>query len=359
MTIPKAPKNSPVARYGRLAVKGNKVVDKDGKPVQLHGMSLFWSQWKSQFYSEKTVEWLASDWKLSLLRAAMAVEEGGYLTDEAAEIKRVETVVDTSIKVGIYVIIDWHDHKAEKHTSEALNFFGKMAEKYGQYPNVIFEPYNEPVKQSWKYEIKPYHEAIVPMIRAHSDNLIILGTRSWSQEVWEASQDPVPGKNLAYTLHFYASSAPHQAPLREAATSAMNGGVPVFVTEWGTCEYTGDGKVDLGQTQTWLDFLKENKISYANWAIGDKSESCAALTPGASGDGGWSESQLTKSGKFMRETIRKAAATEPTQPATRRRSVPAPPTQRRRRRSTRRRRRSTRRRSTRRRRRRSSRRRSR
>ncbi|MBQ4796798.1 cellulase family glycosylhydrolase, partial [Pectobacterium versatile] len=107
----------------------------------------------------------------------------------------------------MYVIIDWHSHSAENNRSEAIRFFQDMARKYGNKPNVIYEIYNEPLQVSWSNTIKPYAEAVISAIRAiDPDNLIIVGTPSWSQNVDEASRDPINGKNIAYTLHFYAGT---------------------------------------------------------------------------------------------------------------------------------------------------------
>merc|ERR1712048_1026899 len=178
-----------------------------------------------------------------------------------------------------------------------------MAEAYGHMPNVLFEPFNEPEVQGWLDVIKPYHEEIIPVIRQHSSNMIILGTRMWSQQVDEASKDPLSGySNLAYTLHFYAAT--HKGDLRAKAQVALNNGVALFATEWGACSATGDGELDLEEAQRWLDFLQLHKISDANWAIGDKSEACAALLPGSSSQGGWLEKDLSASGRFMRLSLR-------------------------------------------------------
>ena len=92
-----------VKKHGFLKVVGNKVTSESGEPVRLRGMSLFWSQWKPQFWTKGTTEWLQKDWGVSLIRAAMAVESDGYLTNKRAEIKKVKTVVDAAIDVGIYV----------------------------------------------------------------------------------------------------------------------------------------------------------------------------------------------------------------------------------------------------------------
>jgi len=296
------PQMEAVRQHGRLRVQGNKIVGEHGHPVRLRGVSLFWSQWMGQFWNAKTVEWLKRDWHVTLIRAAMGVEKGGYLENPAREKARLEAVVDACIEAGIYVVIDWHDYHAEMHLDEAKAFFRDMAKKYGSTPNVLFETYNEPQQISWSQQIKPYHEELVKVIREYTNNIIILGTRMWSQDADMAAQDPVEGENLAYTIHFYAASMGKE--LRARVSDALRAGVAVFATEWGVCEYTGSGATDLRSAQAWLDFLEENYISDANWAISDKDESCSALREGASDSGGWPASDLTASGAFIRDSIR-------------------------------------------------------
>merc|ERR1712117_2221 len=295
-----APAGSVVEQHGTLSVSGNKIVDKNGDPVRLRGMSLFWSQWMPQYWNRAAIEWLASDWKITVIRCAMGIEHGGYLENPGAEKGRMEAVVDAAIAIGIYVIIDWHDHHAEQHTNQAKGFFSEMASKYGSYSNVMYETYNEPLQVSWSGTIKPYHEQVIPVIRQHTSCPIILGARAWSQDIDEAARDPVSGQNLAYTIHFYANT--HRGELRNKVSSALSTGVAVFATEWGTCSADGNGQLDLGETQTWLNFFAQHHIGDANWAVSDKSEACSALQPGASGNGGWS--QLTQSGSFVRGSIR-------------------------------------------------------
>src|SRR4051812_38066252 len=52
VALPDGP--GPVGRHGALRVAGNRIVDASGEPLQLRGMSLFWSQW-SQYYAPGTV----------------------------------------------------------------------------------------------------------------------------------------------------------------------------------------------------------------------------------------------------------------------------------------------------------------
>ncbi len=293
-----------VDKYGQLSIKGNYIMSQYGDTVQLRGMSLFWSQWMGQFYNADVVKWFKDDWKCTVIRAAMGVDEnGGYMENPYDEKQKVMKVVDAAIANGIYVIIDYHSHNAHSNPELAKKFFAEMAKKYGKYPNVLYEVYNEPLKDiSWMIHIKPYEEAVIKSIREFDpDNIVICGTRQWSQLVYEASRSPITDKNVAYTLHFYAAS--HGEYLWEEAKKALENGICIFVTEFGTCEYTGDGKLDYMQTQKWFEFMDQHKISWCNWSVSDKAETASALQLGARAKGKWQESELTPSGLFVKEEM--------------------------------------------------------
>ncbi len=284
------------------------MVDQKGKPVQLRGMSFFWSQWEGDFYNPSTVKWLKEDWRNTVVRAAMGVDHGGYLQNPAAEKQKVITLVEAAIKEGIYVIIDWHDHEAHKHTAEAKAFFSEMAQRFGKYPNVIYEPFNEPLQNAdWATEIKPYHEAVIQEIRKHDpDNIIVCGTRMWSQRVDEAAENPIRQSNIAYTLHYYAAT--HKQDLRNIAARAIAKGAPLFVTEFGTCAADGNGQVDEAESRAWWDFLDQHQISWCNWSVADKDEAASALKPGTSTTGQWNEASISKSGQLVRKELLSKAA---------------------------------------------------
>lgn len=294
--------------HGRLQVDGVKITSAlHGQPVQLRGMSLFWSQWGegSKYYNEAAINQLVDDWKINVIRIAMGIGEdiNGYLKNPEIEKAKVIAVVDAAIARGIYVIIDWHSHEAELELEASKAFFAEMAQLYGDYPNVIYEVYNEPIAQPWVTTIKPYCESILDTIRVHdTDNLVICGTRNWSQEVEEVATNKITDNNVAYTLHYYAAS--HQANLRAKAQRAINKGVPLFVTEFGTCEASGNGVVDKAESNLWWQFLKENDISWCNWSVSDKVEAASILTSGSSSTGNWSLANYTESGLFVRNELR-------------------------------------------------------
>ncbi|MDP5209306.1 cellulase family glycosylhydrolase [Microbulbifer sp. 2205BS26-8] len=302
-----------------LSVSGNRILI-DGQPGSLAGNSYFWSNngWGGEkYYNASTVSWLKSDWKSTLVRAAMGVEDGGgYFEDPAGNEAKVRVVVDAAIANDMYVIIDWHSHYAHTHDwSQAINFFKRMASDYGHTNNVIYEIYNEPKQVSWSSDVKPYAESVISAIRAiDPDNLIIVGTPTWSQDVDQASYDPIRGyANIAYTLHFYAGT--HGQYLRDKAQTALNNGIALFATEWGTVNADGNGGVNHGETDRWMDFLKSNNISHANWSINDKNEGASALWPGANANGGWPDSSLTESGNKVRQIIRSWVGNTPPNPS--------------------------------------------
>ncbi|PUA29050.1 MAG: endoglucanase [Cellvibrio sp. 79] len=307
-----------MADVAPLSVSGNKILA-GGQVASFAGNSLFWSNngWGGEkYYNADAVRWLKTDWGSNLVRAAMGVEEGGgYLQDPTGNKNKVKAVVDAAIANDMYVIIDWHTHHAEQFTAQSIAFFQEMARTYGNKNHVIYEVYNEPLDTaSWSGVIKPYAQQVVNAIRAiDPDNLIIVGTRTWSQRVDEASRDPIVGKNIAYTLHFYAGS--HGQPIRDFAQTALNNNAAIFVTEWGSVNANGDGGVNYGETNAWVDFMKRNNISHANWALNDKAEGSSALVPGASANGGWASSQLTASGAFAKDIIRNwPRTTDPVDP---------------------------------------------
>jgi len=300
---------TPVARLGQLRVTNGRITGANGAPASLAGPSLFWSNtdWgMSRFYNSAAVEYFASDWNAGIVRAAIAGEhDGSYLDAPAANLARAEAVIDGAIASGIYVVVDWHSHHAEENADEAEAFFQQIARKYGHTPNLIYEIYNEPLDTTdWALTVKPYADRIINAIREiDPDNLIIVGTQSWSQDVDKAAADPIRGQtNIGYSLHFYAGT--HGAQYRQKAERAIRAGLPIMVTEWGSVDHTGDGPVDTASSEAWLTFIRRHQLTHLIWSVSDKREGAAMLVPGANSDGGWQTPDLTRSGRYAREIIR-------------------------------------------------------
>ncbi|MFN8208920.1 MAG: glycoside hydrolase family 5 protein [Bacteroidales bacterium] len=292
----------PVKQHGALSVTGVQLTDQNGKPVVLHGVSFGWHNWWPRFYNENTVKWLAEDWKCTVVRAAMGVEPvKGYIQDPAGSKEKIEAVVNAAIANEIYVLIDWHSHGLRQ--AEAVAFFGEMAQKYGKYPHVIYEIFNEPDKNTWP-EVKNYSIEVIKKIREYDpDNVILVGNPHWDQDIHLVADDPIQGfSNLMYTVHFYAAT--HGKSLRDRSDYAISKGIPVFVSECAGMSANGDGPIDYAAWNQWTEWMDKNSISWVAWSIADKNESCSMLLPSASSRGKWKEKDMKEWGNKTREFIR-------------------------------------------------------
>jgi len=298
------PDDSPVSVHGQLTLDGQQIVDEAGNKVQLKGPSSMWLNWEPTGYAENLegLIWMRDNWNLSIIRAAMGVdEEGAYLEDPATAKRQVKTIIDNAIQAGVYVLVDWHDHNADEHQDEAEAFFDEISAEYADVPNVLYELYNEPLDIDWTSVLKPYHEAVSSVIRANDpDNIIVLGTPNWDQDVDVAAQNPLSGTNLMYTLHFYACS--HGSSYRAKAQAAYDAGLPLFVTEWGATPADGglDGTVCEADAQAWHDWMDPRGISWAAWKLdGCEDSSCYFKDRTVPVTGGWTADDLNGHAPFV------------------------------------------------------------
>jgi endoglucanase len=291
-----------VERHGHLHVKGNQIVDQSGHALALHGMSLYcWGPQGAQYYNPSAIQHLAQDWKCTVIR--IPILPRAYQRNPTNEINRVKTVMDACLANGIYAIVDWHSMRgAQNNIPSAQAFFATVATAYGHTPNILYETWNEPERESWPV-IKAYHEAIIPVIRALDPaNLIICGSRNWDQQIAEASRNPITiSTNIAYSIHFYAAT--HHQFLRDNGTAALTNGVALFATEYGTSEASGTGRFDTVETRFWWNWLAANHLSCANWSMAALGETSAALVPGANATGPWPDDQLKPSGRLVRDYL--------------------------------------------------------
>ncbi len=293
-----------VKKHGQLHVEGTQLVDKAGHPIVLRGLSFGWHSFWPRFYNKGAVDWLAKDFHCTVVRAAMGVEGGDrpYIKDPVFAKEKVYAVVDGAIKSGIYVIIDWHSHNI--NLEEAKSFFDEVSKKYGKHPNIIYEVFNEPDEETWP-EVKAYAEAVIKVIRENDkNNLILVGSPHWDQDVNLPAADPIRGySNLMYTMHFYAAT--HGKSLRDRTDAAMAAGLPIFISESAGMEATGDGPLNYKEWQDYIDWMESRKLSWVTWSVSDKDETCSILQKSASSDGKWRDSDLKESGLKVREYLRK------------------------------------------------------
>lgn len=307
-----------VKTHGALKAKGNQIVNAHGAPLQLAGMSIYWSTFgpnatwgANQFFNAGVVSTLVNDWKSTLVRAPAGVISGSgqNVYNYPATMNLVKAVVDAAIANDIYVIVDWHLESSTPELASATQFFTEMTQTYKNTPNIIWEIWNEPKNVGWS-EIKNYANTIIPIIRKNSSNLIVVGTPNWSHNPDLAANDPITiDANVAYAFHFYAdqNSNGNVDADNNAGMAVVNKAiqkVPLMITEWGTVGNSGSGNVNTNWADKWLAWAKTNNVSWANWSLSNKSESSAALTTSASPNGGWNDGNLSTSGRYVKGKIK-------------------------------------------------------
>lgn len=266
--------------FGQLQVLGTNLSGENGEAVQLTGMSTMGLQWYGGIVNDDAFDALVNDWESNVIRLALYIGEDGYSVHP--ELKDlVQKGIELAIQKGIYVIVDWHvltpGNPNDPVYAGASDFFNEISRDYGKYPNVIYEIMNEPNGDlSWTADLKPYAEKIIDVIRANDpDNIILIGSGTWSQDVDIAAKDPVDGENLMYTVHFYSGT--HGEDLRNKIDKALSLGTPIFCSEWGTSQASGTGGPYITEAQEWLDFFDDRGISWINWSLSNKNETSAAF----------------------------------------------------------------------------------
>lgn len=337
----------PVSQFGQLMagknssgkgqIYGSCEGVKDGAEVQVKGMSLYWSlnDEALEFWTDEGISTMVKDMKIQIVRAAMASAKedwtkGKYQGYELAPDKQkefVNRVVEAAIKNDIYVIIDWHSHTATKQTEISKAFFSEMAKKWGSYDHVIFEIFNEPKNDVNWNQVKDYANQVVAAIRQYSDNLIIVGNPSWDQNPQQAIGNEVTDSkgNIAYALHYYANSHCWEGAygwgdgVKDACEGtkglqAMEAGLSVFMSEWGTAKADGKGTPDENRNSKWQDYMNKHKLSWANWSASKINEGTAAFT----GNSNKTHLEYSTSGKLVKgylssnpETYTACKANEP------------------------------------------------
>lgn len=250
----------PVKQYGQLQVKGAQLCDQQGQPVILHGLNLEWDTRWPRMYNKKYMKTLKREGQYPLLRLAMEVSEGnGYLAHPQQAMACLKPVIETAIKQNIYVIIDWHANSM--HTQEARQFFGEIAQRYGRYPHIIYEIYNEPIEETWT-SIKKYASEVISEIRRYDpDNIVLVGCPHWNQDIHLVTNSPLDGfQNVMYTVHFYAAT--HGDDLRQRTEDAVRQGIPIFISECGAMEASGEGPIDLESEAQWVAMCHRLGISF-------------------------------------------------------------------------------------------------
>lgn len=306
---PSVDDSTPYGQHGALHVENGKLTDADGNTVQLYGMSTHGIAWFPQYINYDSFRTLRDDWNTNCIRLAMyTAEYGGYCAGgDKEQLKQlVRDGVSYATELGMYVIVDWHilsDCDPNQNKDEAIAFFREMSETFADNDNVLYEICNEPNNGTSWDSIKSYAEEVIPVIREQKpDAVILVGTPTWSQEIDKAAASPLTFDNVMYTLHFYAGT--HKDDLRNRLETCAQNNLPVFVSEFGMCDASGNGANDFDSTTKWLDLLNKYQISFCCWNLANKDESSSVFKAASTALSDWTDEDFNESGRWIREYFR-------------------------------------------------------
>ena len=306
---PSVDDSTPYGQHGALHVENGKLTDADGNIVQLYGMSTHGIAWFPQYINYDSFRTLRDDWNTNCIRLAMyTAEYGGYCAGgDKEQLKQlVRDGVSYATELGMYVIVDWHilsDCDPNQNKDEAIAFFREMSEAFADNDNVLYEICNEPNSGTSWDSIKSYAEEVIPVIREQKpDAVILVGTPTWSQEIDKSAASPLTFDNVMYTLHFYAGT--HKDDLRNRLETCAQNNLPVFVSEFGMCDASGNGANDFDSTTKWLDLLNKYQISFCCWNLANKDESSSVFKAASTALSDWTDEDFNESGRWIREYFR-------------------------------------------------------
>ena len=333
--------NQVVNTYGRLQISNAQLKASNGTAIQLAGMSSHGLTWfplidmnlnnttnmnafKQQItfnptggtpfpYTSSLVGNLVDQMHMQVIRTSMfpydpwngaeaKSYDNNYPEWKWYNINLVNAIVQSAINENIYVIIDWHAGEGNDqnpnvywNNGHVQEFFTYMVDKWGSYPNVIYETVNSPVL-SWTGSpgLKTFNQNVINHIRSretangYAANLILVGTPTWSQDVDVATASPLSGNLIAYNYMWYAGTHFSWVQSRgDTALANLAANAPhqtLFMGEVGTSTSDGNGGVYYSNFNTLMEWAKIKKLSWLNWSIANKEESSAIFVKAIAGN---------------------------------------------------------------------------
>ena len=264
-----------------LRVEGNKILDETGDPVRFRGVSLIDLGVQQRWYGGymwaldmiTSPGWYPNTVRLPVYPPQVGAYRSPYpypFRDEGNQryyIDLLKPAVDYATAKGLYVIIDFHQIADTDGVfcDQALEFWEFIAPKFSDRPNVLYEIFNEPIDDISRDAVtkwRPFRERAqrwVDSVRNLApDNLILIGGPTWAQVIGPVLEEPVEGKNIAYTVHVYPACWNSWV---EEEVSRVAKEYPVVLTEFGF----GAGDEWFGPKIRTL--IEENHLHSVAWVL--------------------------------------------------------------------------------------------
>lgn len=296
-----------LSEYGKLSVQGTQLCEEDGSPVVLRGLSSHGLTWYPE-YTNYAAMCTLRDYGANVFRIAVyPAQNDGYLEEPELNEKLLYAAIENALAADMYVIVDWHvlkDKNPQKYKDKAKRLFEEVAKRYGQEPGIIYEICNEPNGNTTYQDIRKYANEVIPIIRKHApESIILVGMPKYCTTLEDAVKEPLLYKNVMYTYHYYSDVSDCRYA-QSQISKALDNGIPVFVSEWGYKAESRTLEADTESLDAFMCFLEENGISWVNWALSNKKESYSFIDANNDLLSGWTTNQLSRSGKYVVERLK-------------------------------------------------------
>ena len=275
-----------------IKVRGNKLVDENGKVMVFRGLNIADPDKiaRDKQLTKKHFEVLKS-WGANVVRVPVhpsAWRKHG----KQAYVEMLDNIVIWANDLGMYVILDWHsignlksqmfqNNSYYTDKPETFDFWRSMSNRYAGVNVVAFyEIFNEPTTfngrlgiASWE-EWKAINEEIITIIQAHNPAAIsLVAGFNWAYDLTPIAKAPIERENIAYVSHPYPMKvgAPYEKNWdRDFGFAADK--YPVFATEIGYQLATDRGAhvpvIDDGSYGKRItDYLGRKGISWVGWVF--------------------------------------------------------------------------------------------
>jgi endoglucanase len=160
---------------------------------------------------------------------------------------------------------------------------------------------NEPNGPTTWNDCKTYANLVIPEIRKNTDAIILVGSTQWSSNLNAVMQSPLEGyDNIMYTYHFYAATHYSTSVL----ANAYDKGLPVFVSEHGGMDSSGDGDINYTNIESWYHVLDSRNISYVAWNLSNSKGTSSILKQFTTSLTDFSDNALKEWGIYYKNHVR-------------------------------------------------------
>jgi len=269
--------------------RGKRIVGDDGNPIEFRGIG---THAPLQYTNLHTLEMMRSlrAYGVNLIRISVYLEDYtflhsdgqkayGYLNKPDETKAEIERIVNYCGQLGMYVLLDWHIYSWGAgygtgifHQTEAEEFFSYFCQLYQDCPYVMYEVANEP-HHTTSAETAPYVKDMYDLIRSYiPDAIVVTGTCKDDVQTWYAALLDAGADDIFISPHAYGYGI---SASRYAAW--WDAGIPLFNSEWGNSEGSGDGKrEDAGATEL-MKYYHAEKIPQSVWKLTDQAMTTAVL----------------------------------------------------------------------------------